>query len=92
MLRKFDPILRAAGLPRIRIHDLRRSAATLLLAQGAHPRFIMELFGHSSIGLTMNAYGHVLEEMKHETTRKMDDGLNPVAVKLAVNSAATKAN
>ena len=92
MLRKFYPILKAAGLPRIRFHDLRHSAATLLLAQGVHPRFIMELFGHSSISLTMNTYGHVLEEMKHETARKMDEALNPVAVKLAVNSVATKAN
>jgi integrase len=52
----------------------------------------MELFGHSSISLTMNTYGHVLEDMKHETARKMDEALNPVAVKLAVNSATAKAN
>jgi len=78
------PILKAAALPRIRFHDLRDSAATLLLAQGVHPRFIMELFGYSSIRLTMNTYGHVLEEMKHETARTMDDALNRVAVKLAV--------
>jgi integrase len=64
----------------------------LLLAQGVHPRFIMELFGHSSISLTMNTYVHVLEEMKDETARKMDDALNPVAVSLAVNSVAAKAN
>ena len=92
MLRKFYPILKAAALPRIRFHDLRHSAATLLLAQGVHPRLIMELFGHSSISLTMNTYGHVLEDMKHETARKMDEALNPVAVKLAVNSATAKAN
>jgi len=52
----------------------------------------MELFGHSSISLTMNTYVHVLEEMKDETARKMDDALNPVAVSLAVNSVAAKAN
>ncbi len=37
----------------------------------------MELLGHASISLTMNTYRHVLEEMKHETARKMDDVLNP---------------
>lgn len=59
-------------LPQIRFHDLRHSAATLLLAQGVHPRYIMELLGHSTISLTMNTYGHVLEEMKKETARQTD--------------------
>jgi hypothetical protein len=62
------------------------------LRRAFNPRFITELFGRSSISLTMNTYGHVLEEMKHETARKMDDALNPLAVNLAVNSVATKAN
>jgi integrase len=57
-------------LPRLRFHDLRHSAATLLLAQGVHPRYIMELLGHSTISLTMNTYGHILEEMKRETARQ----------------------
>jgi integrase len=56
-------------LRRRRFHDLRHSAATLLLAQGLHPRYIMELAGHSSISLAMNTYGHTLEEMKSETAR-----------------------
>src|SRR5262249_18296854 len=59
-------------LPRLRFHDLRHSAATLLLAQGVHPRYIMDLLGHSSITLTMNTYGHMLEEMKRETARQTD--------------------
>jgi integrase len=59
-------------LPSLRFHDLRHSAATLLLAQGVHPRYIMELLGHSSISLTMNTYGHILEEMKKETARQAD--------------------
>jgi integrase len=59
-------------LPQLRFHDLRHSAATLLLAQGVHPRYIMELLGHSSFNLTMNTYGHILEEMKKETARQTD--------------------
>jgi integrase len=92
MLRRFYAILHAADLPRIRFHDLRHSAATLLLAQGVHPRFIMELLGHSSISLTMNTYGHVLEEMKKETAKQMDAVFEPVAVKVAVKRQATKVN
>jgi integrase len=71
-------------LPRLRFHDLRHSAATLLLAQGVHPRLIMELLGHSSFTLTMNTYGHVMDEMKRETARQIDAVFNPVAVKAAV--------
>jgi hypothetical protein len=53
----------------------------------------MELLGHSSITLTMNTYGHVLDEMKKETAKQMDAILNPAAVSLAVNpSEGTKPN
>jgi integrase len=71
---------------------LRHSAATLLLAQGVHARYIMELLGHSSITLTMNTYGHVLEEMQRETARQTDAVLNPLAVKLAVKPASVRVN
>jgi len=56
----------------LRFHDLRHSAATLLLAQGVHPRAIMELLGHSSITVTMNTYAHVLPAMMREAADKMD--------------------
>jgi integrase len=64
-------------LPQLRFHDLRHSAATLLLAQGVHPRYIMELLGHSSFTVTMNTYGHILEEMKKETARQTDAVFGP---------------
>jgi integrase len=79
-------------LPRLRFHDLRHSAATLLLAQGVHPRYIMELLGHSSISITMNTYGHILDEMKHETSRQTDAVFDRLAVKLAAKPAAEKVN
>ena len=52
--------LLAAGLPRMRFHDLRRGAASLLLAQGVHPPVVMEMLGHSTIALAMNIYSHVV--------------------------------
>jgi integrase len=79
-----EPAKKRKLLPRLRFHDLRHSAATLLLVQGVHPRYIMELFGHSSISVTMNIYGHVLDDMKRETARQTDAILSPVAVTLAV--------
>ncbi len=44
----FLPLLQRAGLPRMRFHDLRHSAATLLLAQGTHPKIVAEMRGHSA--------------------------------------------
>jgi integrase len=85
-----DPKKKRKLLPRLRFHDLRHSAATLLLAQGLHPRYIMELLGHSSITVTMNVYGHVLDEMRRETARQIDAVFSPVAVKAAVKPVSDR--
>ena len=53
-LRQFQKLVKDAGLPRMRLHDLRHSCATLLLSKGVHPRTVMELLGHSTISMTMN--------------------------------------
>ena len=71
--RDYKALLKKANLPtKLRFHDLRHSAASLLLAQGVHPRAIMELLGHSSITVTMNVYGHVMPAMMREVADKMD--------------------
>ena len=55
--------LREAQLPEnLRIHDLRHTAASLLISQGVHPRFVQEHLGHSSIAITMDRYGHLYPE------------------------------
>jgi integrase len=61
-----------AELPHTRFHDLRHSAATFLLAQGFGLEDVKSLLGHSSIVLTSNTYGHVLEQRQHEMARGMD--------------------
>jgi len=71
-IRSFNPILDKAGLPRIRFHDLRHTAATLLLAQGVHPKLVQEQLGHSQISLTLDTYSHVLPAMQREVASKMD--------------------
>jgi integrase len=58
--RAFKAVLTAANLPQIRVHDLRHTAASLLLAQGVAPRTIMEILGHSQISLTMDTYAHIM--------------------------------
>jgi integrase len=57
----FKPAVRQAGLPDfLRFHDLRHSFAGSLIAEGAHPRAMMERMGHSSITVTLITYGHLL--------------------------------
>jgi integrase len=53
-----------AGLPWLRLHDLRHACATFLLASGASPRTVMKTLGHSQIALTMNTYAHVLVDVE----------------------------
>lgn len=74
--RAFQRLLRAAGLPAMRFHDLRHGAASLLLAQGVHPRVVMEMLGHSTITLTMNVYSHVIPDLQREAADKMEAALS----------------
>jgi integrase len=69
---RFRALLKRHGLRPIRFHDLRHTCASLLIAQGDGPRTIMEILGHSQIALTMNLYGHVFQDVKRESARKMD--------------------
>jgi integrase len=70
--RKFKALLAAAKLPNIRLHDLRHSCATLLLAQGVSPRVVMETLGHSQISLTLNTYTHVLPALQRDAAARMN--------------------
>ena len=68
----FHPLLKRAGLPRIRFHDLRHSCATLLLLRGVHPKVVSELLGHASVSLTLDVYSHILPDMQREATTALD--------------------
>jgi integrase len=70
--RQFKALLKAAKLPDMRLHDLRHSCATLLLAQGVNPRVVMETLGHSQVSLTLNTYSHVLPALQVDAASRMD--------------------
>ena len=70
--RQFKELLTAAKLPNIRLHDLRHSCATLLLAQGVNPRVVMETLGHSQVSLTLNTYSHVLPALQQDAAARMN--------------------
>jgi len=57
---------RLAGLPKIRLHDVRHSVASILLAQGIHPKVVSELLGHATIALTLDTYSHVIPSLQQE--------------------------
>ena len=71
--RYFKPILEAAGLPDMRLYDLRHTAATLRLVNGEHPKVVQEMLGHASIALTMDTYSHVLPGMQEESAARLDE-------------------
>ncbi len=69
----FKALLSDAGLPDMRVHDLRHSAATILLVRGVHPKVVQEMLGHSRISMTMDVYSHVLPSMQQPAIDKMND-------------------
>jgi integrase len=69
---RFVPSLARAGLPRIRFHDLRHTAATLLLRGGVHPKVVSEMLGHTTVAMTLDRYSHVLPDMQEAATAVMD--------------------
>jgi integrase len=56
----FDRLVKAAGLPRIRFHDLRHTHATLALQAGVHPNVVSERLGHSTVSITLDIYSHAI--------------------------------
>lgn len=76
VLRQLKKLLEKAGLPDIRFHDLRHSAATLLLQKKVHPKVVQELLGHTKISMTMDVYSHVMPTMQEEAMEKLDEVFN----------------
>jgi integrase len=71
-------LLKRAGLPHIRFHDLRHTCATLLLSKAVHPKFVQELLGHATIAITLDTYSHFIPSMGDQTARAMQDALSPI--------------
>ena len=72
LLVQLKHLLEKAGLPERRFHDLRHSAATMLLMMGVHPKVVQEMLGHSEISMTMDTYSHVLPTMQRDAIDKLN--------------------
>lgn len=67
----FGRVVDSAGLPRIRLHDLRHTSASLMLSAGVHPKVVSERLGHSSVSITLDLYSHVTAGLQHEAAEKL---------------------
>jgi integrase len=70
--RAFYAIVKKAGLPRLRFHDLRHTAATLMLAEEIPAHVVSQKLGHVKVGFTLDTYGHVLPDQQREAAERMD--------------------
>src|SRR6266496_886883 len=65
-------IVKATGLPRLRFHDLRHAHASLLMAQGVHPKIVSERLGHSSVSITLDISSHVAPNLQADAAAGLD--------------------
>lgn len=75
-------ILAKTSLPRIRFHDLRHTHASQMLAAGVHPKVASERLGHSTIGITLDLYSHVMPGMQADAAEQVD-----VALQAAISAS-----
>ncbi|MBW2062760.1 MAG: tyrosine-type recombinase/integrase [Deltaproteobacteria bacterium] len=59
----------------MRFHDLRHTYASLLIDQGEHPKYIQIQMGHSSINVTMDTYGHLMNPVNREASGRLDTAI-----------------
>jgi integrase len=78
----FYQVLQSAGLPKIRFHDLRHTAASLMLNHGIPVIVVSKILGHSKPSITMDIYGHLYNEMQDEAAQLMDELVTPICTQL----------
>jgi integrase len=71
----FVRISKRAGLPGVRLHDLRHGFATALLVAGVHPKVASEALGHASVGFTLDTYSHVVPSMQAASATAIEAAL-----------------
>lgn len=76
--RKTRQLMKKCGLPVIRFHDLRHTAASLL-APHVTPKQLQEFLGHEDISTTLGIYTHILDDQKRETTAAMNTVLSSLS-------------
>ena len=86
LLRDYKLLLKKAGLPEIRFHDLRHTAASLMLNHGIPVIVVSRRLGHAKASITLDVYGHLIPSMQAEAAELIDALITPIAVQLDQNS------
>jgi len=81
----FKKIIREAGLPEIRFHDLRHTAATIMLNHGIPPMVVSKRLGHSKVTITQDTYGHFIPELHGDMADDMDGWITPISIQINKN-------
>jgi integrase len=71
--RRFNTLVAKVDLPRIRLHDLRHTHATLALQAGVHPKIVSERLGHATIAFTLDVYSHALHHMQRDAAERIGE-------------------
>ena len=90
LAKRFKSILEQAGLPLIRLYDLRHTGATLALAAGVPPKVISEQLGHASAAFTLDIYSHMLPHMQEEAAAKVEAVLTKRSITRRVHRAGIR--
>lgn len=69
--KEFAKLGNSAGLPRIRLHDLRHTHATIALQAGIHPKIVSERLGHATIAMTLDVYSHAIPSLQKEAAARI---------------------
>jgi integrase len=89
LLRDFKLLLQDAGLPDIRFHDLRHTAASLMLNHGIPVIVVSRRLGHAKPSITLDVYGHLIPSMQNEAAQKIDELITPVAISMSPGCTET---
>lgn len=87
-IRHFKNLIKSAGLPEIRFHDLRHTAASMMLNHGIPPIIASRRLGHSKVSITLDTYGHLMPEMQSEVADLMDELITPIPIELPTATRA----
>jgi integrase len=72
MMCHYERLVRTAGVPRIRFHDMRHTSATLLLAEGVHSKIVQERLGHATVSMMLDRSSDVTQGMQCQAADTMD--------------------
>jgi integrase len=89
LFRQYKILLKEAGLPAIRFHDLRHTAASIMLNHGIPVLIVSKRLGHTKPSITLDIYGHLIPSMKEQVAQTMDEVITPIELETVAPGCTT---